>query len=431
MLVTKGTQLYENHEPFFYFADTCWSAFTNITMDEWNYYLDYRANQGFTVIQINILSQWDASGSDLNLLPFPIKRNGIHYTYDYSHPNEDYFEHAREMVAAVRQHGLTPALVLLWSNYVPNTWASDMAINNPIPFNEIAPYVAKVTDLFKPYHPLYFVSGDTDFPTKETISYYDEAYRTAKKHDSTALFSFHIKGRLDTIPEEFLSQIDFFSYQSGHNLAGQATAYKIPMKLRKQGFNRPIINTEPCYEQISYSRNMYGRYSAKDVRKASWSSILSGANAGITYGAHGIWSWHRSGQTFGIVQGEGFDAPFDWRDALHFDGANDISFLKDLMSTYFTKGIFPVDELLKNEPSIRIATDIDKKRFAIYLPVNTKVDLTPLNLDPNTTTARVFDLDKRIETTTTINNSLLAQSRVEADSLIIIDDKNMGDNKNE
>lgn len=35
-------------EPFFYLADTIWSAFTNITEDEWIYYLKRRKEQGLT-----------------------------------------------------------------------------------------------------------------------------------------------------------------------------------------------------------------------------------------------------------------------------------------------------------------------------------------------------------------------------------------------
>ncbi|GFI07853.1 hypothetical protein IMSAGC007_00297 [Lachnospiraceae bacterium] len=31
-----------NGKHFFYLADTCWSAFTNITLEEWEYYLELR-----------------------------------------------------------------------------------------------------------------------------------------------------------------------------------------------------------------------------------------------------------------------------------------------------------------------------------------------------------------------------------------------------
>ena len=50
-----------NGKPFFWLADTCWSAFTNISDDDWQEYLDLRARQGFNVLQINALPQWDLS----------------------------------------------------------------------------------------------------------------------------------------------------------------------------------------------------------------------------------------------------------------------------------------------------------------------------------------------------------------------------------
>ena len=48
-------------KPFFWFADTCWSAFTSIPEADWDYYLTRRAEQGMNVLQINTLPQWDLS----------------------------------------------------------------------------------------------------------------------------------------------------------------------------------------------------------------------------------------------------------------------------------------------------------------------------------------------------------------------------------
>ena len=58
-------------KPFFYLADTCWSAFTNISDEEWTYYLKRRKQQGFNTIQINILPQWDASETPYHYYPLP------------------------------------------------------------------------------------------------------------------------------------------------------------------------------------------------------------------------------------------------------------------------------------------------------------------------------------------------------------------------
>lgn len=49
-------------KPFFYLADTIWSAFTNITEDEWIYYLKRRKEQGF-----NVLRQYNAAVGSLYL----------------------------------------------------------------------------------------------------------------------------------------------------------------------------------------------------------------------------------------------------------------------------------------------------------------------------------------------------------------------------
>ena len=50
--ISKNKQtLLKDGKTFFYLADTCWSAFTNISDEEWDYYLYKRKVQGFNTIQ--------------------------------------------------------------------------------------------------------------------------------------------------------------------------------------------------------------------------------------------------------------------------------------------------------------------------------------------------------------------------------------------
>ena len=84
----------KNGKPFFYLADTCWSAFTNINENDWKYYLQYRKRQGYNVLQINILPQWDASATDLNHSPYQKDEKG---NYQFDKLNDSYFNHARSM----------------------------------------------------------------------------------------------------------------------------------------------------------------------------------------------------------------------------------------------------------------------------------------------------------------------------------------------
>ena len=56
-LSVSERHLEKDGRPFFWLADTIWTAFTNPTDGEWIEYLDQRASQGFNVLQINALPQ--------------------------------------------------------------------------------------------------------------------------------------------------------------------------------------------------------------------------------------------------------------------------------------------------------------------------------------------------------------------------------------
>ena len=366
----------EKGDRFFYLADTVWSAFTNATLEEWESYLDYRKMQGFNVLQINILQQWDASETDLNIKPFHYKEDG---SFNFYERNDAYFDRAEKMIAMAVEKGFVPALVLLWCNYVPDTWGSEINDVNNMPFELVEEYVKYVNERFSKYHPIYLVSGDTDFPTKRSIEYYLLALNTIKELSPHCLTSLHIRGRLMEIPDDFLysDKLDFYMFQSGHNIQFQNMSYKLAEEFSNKPVKRPSLNSEPCYEQIGYSRNLYGRFNQFDVRKAAWQSLLAGASAGITYGAHGIWSWHKKGKGFGLI-GEAFDKPYDWKDAIKFEGAWDYSFAKKIFSLYNLNDLQPIDVVLKNTEEIRAAISNDSSKVIIYVPVNTVVRLNRL-----------------------------------------------------
>lgn len=160
----------------------------------------------------------------MNIYPFPViresEKRGAHLEFDYSVINETYFDMAEEKLKILQKYGLTPVLVLLWGNYVPGTWESNFTNNNLFDYEYLEQYTAYVTKRFRKYHPIYFVSGDTDFPTKETIAYYKKVFETAKNWDPDALYTFHLCGESREIPEELEAMADFFTYQSGHFLQG-------------------------------------------------------------------------------------------------------------------------------------------------------------------------------------------------------------------
>lgn len=379
----------KNGEPFFFLADTVWSAFTNIDKKDWLYFLNKRKSQGFNVLQMNIMPQWDRSVTDEIELPFAVEDN----FFNIEKKNEKYFEHVEEMLKIAVDKGFTPALVLLWCNYIPETWAGNIGRTPYFKKEDIKQYTREMVNRFKKYDPIYLISGDTDFPTENVVDYYYTALEETVKIDPEALKVLHIKRGLKEIPERLLnhSGLDLYFYQSGHNTQFQDVAYNFAEYFYNKTPKKPTINSEPCYEFMGYSRNEYGRFSREDVRKVAWQSVFSGAHAGMTYGAHGIWSWHEVDSTFGSGLGEGFNPPLNWREALEFKGADDYGFLKSFVESEQLVNLKPNQYILMNKTNeIRVAETKDK--FYIYVPVNVPMQLDGIFESPKD---YALDLEKR------------------------------------
>lgn len=405
--------LLKEGQPFFYLADTCWSAFTNITDDEWDYYLYKRRAQVFNTLQINILPQWDASNTDLDYHPFV---NGDPYKL-----NEDYFDHAYKMCVKAKQEGFELALVVLWCNYVPGTWASRLFSGDILPYDMLEGYVKKVHETFTSLNPIYVISGDTDFPTDETIQYYTHVADLLRPLAHECLMTTHIKGRYSEIPEGLYKHLDFLMYQSGHNAKDFSMPYSLSETMQEKYPGKPLINSEPCYEGMGYSGGLYGRWTRRDVRRAAYVSVLSGASAGITYGAAGIYSWHKVGKGFNAKLGEGFDMPKSFEEALGYKGAWDYGYLKKILEELHITDITPCNAILLNKTTeIRIAkTNHDS--ILIYVPHNTTIKL---NGDYSAYRAEVIDLAERfvsnVNVTTKDNMTKIAMHPFDEDALIIL-----------
>ncbi len=382
----SGTQLMLDGRPFFYLADTIWSAFTNVTMEEWDAYLKKRKEQGFNVLQINTLPQWDRCMADTGLYPFETADRQI---FDFTKPNEAYYEQAKAMCQRAVEEGFHLALAVLWLNFVPGTWGSRYVSGNMMPKEMVEPYVRKVVSEFDRFDPLYLVSGDTDFDTPESIAWYGTALRVLNEESPASLKGFHIKRGYDFIPAEFLGGIDFYLFQSGHNADGQDMAYILPERFRVKYPVKPLINSEPCYEQMGYSRKKYGRFRREETRKAAWTSVLSGASAGVTYGAHGVWNWKKENSPVNPIMGEGFDTAFPVEKALCFPGAADYGFLKSFFEERGLPELSSAQYLLANDTEeIRVAKG-SNSCFYIYVPYSTRVTL---KMDIPNCTVRAFDL---------------------------------------
>lgn len=332
MTISKMKDCFEKDgRKFFCLADTVWAAFANATEEEWTEYLDYRRFQGFDALQVSILPILkDASQSDIGILPFESNSNG---RFDYNRINPDYFDRAEKLLSMAVDKGFIPYLVLLWLDYVPDTWGSKREPELVMPDDKIRSYVQYAARRFARFHPVYLVSGDTDFESERAVRSYMTALETLKEVDPDALATLHLCGNHGLPPEAFVNseKLDFYMYQSFHRIETQSWVYELAEQFTKSPVKRPFVNGEPCYEGHGHALRC-GRFGAFDCRKAFWQSVLSGAKAGVAYGAHGIWSWHKKGKEFCSVPFSG--VPYDWRTALRLKGAWDAVFAKWMMESF-------------------------------------------------------------------------------------------------
>lgn len=355
--------------PFFWLADTVWSAFSKTDDREWDYYLEHRQQQGFNTLQINVLTQWDSGLATVLRQPFfPGKDDRP----DYTKPNLAYFEHAAAMTKKAVSMGFVPALVMLWCGAVPDTWLSKQQDGKEIiPFEQLPGVLDLMLDYFGDCHPVWVVSGDTDFSSGST-AYYKFAMDYVRERQPESLLTLHLNGGNTVIPEELVQRMDCYLYQSSHDIQGFSGAYKMA-----EAFGayppKPLINSEPPYEAHSQVTDL-GRYSAAQVRCAGWQSVLAGASAGVTYGAHGVWGWMQPGEGM-AAEYSGLALPA--LTALQFPGAWDYGYIRHVAERLALYGMRPARELLEAplREEIQLSTSADDSTLLLYLPCEAEVTL--------------------------------------------------------
>lgn len=365
------TYFVKDGKPFFYLADTAWMAFEKLSLKEWKEYVYKRRSQGFNVIQISVLPiAHDNSDGETVSSPFSRMEDG---KPDFFRYEEAYFDKAERMLQILSDADMIPCLHLLWANYIPDTWAAALSPDTVMPFSAVAPFVKYVVCRYRKFRPVYSVTGDTAFETEQVVSYYQEALRVLKETDPEGIATMHLQPGAE-LPNVFLkdSRLDFYSYQGGHFQEKQSNNVDFAEYFCGLQPVRPVINSEPPYEGHGWGFR-YGRFDAFAVRKAVWHSILSGAKAGVGYGAHGVWMFHSPGLVFNNRTFS--DLPYSWHTALEFEGAWDVGFAKWICENYGFYRLRPAKLVTKNADMIRTAMSPEEDLIAVYVPYSTEVEV--------------------------------------------------------
>lgn len=356
-----GRTLARDGAPHVPLLDTVWNAFAEIDGDEWADYLRRRREQGFTGILVSLLpTLHDRSENAGSRMPFRRRPDGA---LDPDAPDEEYFETARRMAQGAVAEGFDVFLVVLWSNYLAGSPSNELPPRLTLGSEARMALADRVLAQFRDLGPVLVISGDDPFDADGSVEVYRELGERFAREAPELLRTFHAWPDA-VVPDALVALSDLVTLQSGHTADGGAKAIEIAERELARGHGRPLINAEPCYEGHGHVRS-HGRFSRDEVRRVLWTGLLAGAAAGLGYGAHGVWQWHRAGSTFTQAAFSGM--PFSWATALRLPGADDAAFARDRWEAEGFAGALPAQELAGHpDDGTRVAVRGD--RVAIYLP---------------------------------------------------------------
>jgi hypothetical protein len=326
--------------PFLWIGCTAWNGLLKSTDEEWNTYLKHRAQHHYSVIQC-VATQW--RGADMN--------SHLQVAFTGQEPiqiNPAFFQHLDQKINKINQYGLVVALVLLWA--LPYGEGRSLSPGFQLPQGEAILLAKYLAARYGAYHIIWLPGGD---------GLYTHIYEKRWKSIGRAVFgeehagvvALHPMGRSwvgDAYAEE--NWVDVIGYQSGHSSSQPVVEYMTrgPATQRwKKLPPCPIINMEPCYEEI------FHRVTASDVRNAAYWSLFSTPIAGITYGANGIWPWIRKGETI-LNHGKlSRQSVSTWRESLNLAGSKQVSYLSEFMQQFAWWNLHPDTSLLVDQPGDR------------------------------------------------------------------------------
>ena len=359
--VEKGSYhlSHQDGAPFFWLACTAWNGGLKSTLEEWEHYLEQRSQLGYNVIQL-VGTQW--RGCDQNSEGQVAFSGSGRITL-----NPAFFQHFDGKMDRINAHGHLAALVLLWA--LPVGGGTELSPGYYLPDREAILLARYMVARYGAHHVSWLLGGDGKYwdELEDRWKYIgQEVFRDKPQGIST---THPMGGRWigDVYGSESWYEID--GYQSSHSTS-QHTIDLINKTVGegwKDQSPKPVINLEPCYEEIQY------RIFEDDVRNACYWSVFATPPAGITYGADGIWPWIRKGET--ALNHRANLKVSTWDKAIELPGSKQIAKLGAFMREFEWWNLKPAQELLLDQPGERnykhhlsVLKSKDQKLIMVYVP---------------------------------------------------------------
>jgi len=359
--------VYADGTPFFWLSDTAWNGVLRAKEDDWNQYLQSRRQQGFTAIQF-VSTQWRGHTKDSH-------GETAFVGTERTRLNPQFFQRLDAKVAAINEHGLIAAPVVLWAlgERDPGRALSE----------EDAIRVARyIVARWGAYQVIWLLGGDGNYGG-ERAERWKKVGRAVFSDQHPRLVTMHPCGQ-HWVADEFRHEdwFDFIGYQSGHGDSLNHLRWLVmgpPATEWRKHPPRPIANLEPNYETHP-SYHSKKRFTDFEVRRAAYWSLLVAPPAGVTFGHNSIWVWAEKPELPEGHERLGTVAP--WREGLCTPGILSMSALHRFFESITWWRLRPATELLVQQPGkenpqqfVATAKTDDGDLAVAYLPAGCSIAL--------------------------------------------------------
>jgi hypothetical protein len=375
--VSAGGRFFEHADgtPFFWMGDTSWYGGILSARADWDTYLADRAGKRFDVVHFNVVAPRHGVAADENgQISFLPRTEGAPIRM-----NPRFYQRLDERIAAVNAHGLLAGIVLTWALRSEDS-------GNSLSEDDLVRVIRYLVARYGAQHVVWILTGDTSYRGADGERWRRIGRAVFGGTQPHAPVTTHPAAMLWPA-ERFRDEawFDFVVYQSGHgdNARASRWIHSGPASQRwRDPPPRPLINIEPPYEgHLGYdSRQPHSDYS---TRRAIYWSLLTAPTAGVTYGAHGVWSWHTAPgrpptdhPRTGVAK--------TWREALSLPGSTQMKHLEEFFTSIPWWRLRPDQKLIVGQPGagdsrdhIAASRSEEGDLAVIYVPTGGTVRLDP------------------------------------------------------
>lgn len=369
----RRTLVHADGVPFFWLADTAWNGVLKSEARSWEVYLSDRVSKGFTAVQF-VATQFLAAAGNADLRLAYIGREKIWI-------DPVFYQWMDERMDALNAHGLVAAPVLIWAA----PWNKRTLALNPgtfLPDDQSILLAKYMVARYGAHQVFWILGGDGDYRGDRAERWRKIGHAVFGERPNR-LATMHPAGR-QWVADEFRDEswFSFNGYQSGHGDSGEDFRWLTegpPSLDWKKEPRHPVINLEPNYEAHNGYRSKKP-FDAHAVRRAAYWSLLVSPPAGVTYGAHGVWSWELKSRVPMSHPHTGVAAP--WYEAMKLPGSDGMKHLKNLFSSLEWWRLMPDPELVLEQPGkdsperfIAAARSETGDLAVVYIPEGGRVTL--------------------------------------------------------